>query len=70
MRQLLMFLVKAAISALLLYLSLRRFDLGSIGQRLDGLDFRWITLVLFVLCSQMPFVALRWREIIVTFGMR
>jgi hypothetical protein len=38
------FLVKAAISALLLYLSLRRVNLGSIGQRLGGLDFRWMTL--------------------------
>ena len=68
MRQLLMFLVKAAISALLLYLSLRRVDLGSIRQRLGGLDLRWMTLALCILCSQMPLVALRWREIIVTCG--
>ena len=68
MRQLLMFLAKAAISALLFYLSLRRVDLGSVGQRFDELDFRWMTLALFILCSQMPLVALRWREIIVICG--
>jgi uncharacterized membrane protein YbhN (UPF0104 family) len=68
MRRLLMFLVKAAISALVFYLALRRVDLGSIGQRLDGLDLRWMTLALLILCSQMPLLALRWREVIVTCG--
>jgi glycosyltransferase 2 family protein len=64
MRRLMLFLVKAAISALLLYLSLRRVNLGSIGQRLGGLDLRWMTFALFMLCCQMPLLALRWREII------
>jgi uncharacterized protein (TIRG00374 family) len=68
MRRLLTFLVKAAISVLLLYLSLRRVNLGGIGQRLDGLDLRWMTFALFILCSQMLLLALRWREIIVTCG--
>jgi uncharacterized membrane protein YbhN (UPF0104 family) len=63
MRRLLLFLVKAAVSALLLYLSLRRVNLDSVGQRLGGLDLRWIALVLFVLCIQVPLGALRWREI-------
>jgi uncharacterized membrane protein YbhN (UPF0104 family) len=68
MRRLLSFLVKAAISALLLYLSLRRVNLGSIGQRLGGLDLRWMTLILFILCAQMALLALRWREIVVACG--
>ena len=64
MRRLLTFLVKAAISALLLYLSLRRVNLGSVGQRIGGLDLRWMTLVLFILLAQMLFLALRWRAIV------
>jgi hypothetical protein len=68
MRRLLTFLVKAAISVLLLYLSLRRVNLGSIGQRLYGLDLRWMTLALVISCSQILLLALRWREIIVTCG--
>jgi uncharacterized membrane protein YbhN (UPF0104 family) len=65
MRRLLAFLVKAAVSALLLYLSLRRVNLDSVGQRLGGLDLRWIAFILFMLCVQMPLAALRWREIVV-----
>ena len=68
MRRLMSFLIKAAISALLLYLSLRRVNLGSIGQRLGGLDLRWMTLILFILCAQMVLLALRWREIVVICG--
>lgn len=63
MRSFLSFLVKAAVSAVLLYLSLRRVNLDSVGQRLGGLDFRWIAFVLLMLCAQMPLSALRWREI-------
>jgi uncharacterized membrane protein YbhN (UPF0104 family) len=63
MRPILSFLVKAAVSALLLYLSLRRVDLGSIGLRLGAIDLRWLSFVLLILCSQIPFVAFRWREI-------
>ena len=67
-RRLLSFFIKAAISALLLYLSLRRVDLGSIGQRLGGLDLRWVTLILFIPCAQMVLLALRWREIVLMCG--
>jgi hypothetical protein len=68
MRRLLLFVVKAAVSALLLYLSLRRVDLSSIGQRLSTLDWPWIAFVLLVLVSQIPLLAIRWREIIVICG--
>lgn len=66
--RLLSILFKAAISALLLYLSLRRVDLDSIGQRLGSLDFRWMVFTLFLLCIQMALNALRWREIIAICG--
>ena len=61
MRRLLSFMAKAAISALLLYLALRRVNLDSVGQRLSGLDWRWIAGILVVLCIQLPLNALRWR---------
>ncbi|MEI9805528.1 MAG: lysylphosphatidylglycerol synthase transmembrane domain-containing protein [Pseudolabrys sp.] len=61
-------MAKAAVSALLLYLSLRRVDLSHIGERLSALDPRWIGFVLIVLCVQIPLGALRWREIVETCG--
>ena len=69
MRRLLAFMAKAAVSALLLYLSLRRVNLGSVGQRLSGLDLRWMTLILLT-CSQILLLALRWREIVVICGIK
>jgi glycosyltransferase 2 family protein len=68
MQRLMSFSAKAAISALLLYLSLGRVNLASIGERLGGLDLRWMTLILFILCVQMALLALRWREIVVACG--
>jgi uncharacterized membrane protein YbhN (UPF0104 family) len=68
MRRLLTFMIKALISAFLLYFSLRRVNLGNIGQRPGGLDLRWMALALSVSCSQIPLLALRWREIIVVCG--
>jgi uncharacterized membrane protein YbhN (UPF0104 family) len=68
MRRLLSFLVKAAVSVLLLYLSLRRVDLDSVGQRLGGLDWRWIAFVLVTFCIQILMGALRWREIVAVCG--
>ena len=68
MRRLLSFLIKAAVSALLLYLSLRRVDLDSVGQRMSSIDFRWIAFILFLLFVQLPLVALRWREIVTICG--
>jgi hypothetical protein len=70
MRRLAAFLVKAAISARLLYLSQRRVDLGSVGQRLGGLNFGWVTFILFALCVQILLLALRWREIVAICGAR
>jgi uncharacterized membrane protein YbhN (UPF0104 family) len=68
MRGLLTFLVKVVISAFLLYLSLRGIDLGSVEQRLGGLDLRWMSFSFFILCAQMPLLALRWQEIVLLCG--
>lgn len=68
MPRLLSIALKAAISVLLLYLSLRRVDLGSLGLRLSRLDFVWIVFIIFLLCIQMTLNALRWREIVAICG--
>ncbi|MSO68090.1 MAG: flippase-like domain-containing protein [Pseudolabrys sp.] len=68
MRRLLLFLIKAAVSALLLYLSLRRVNLSTVGQRLSALDLRWIVFVLIMLCVQIGLGALRWRDIVAICG--
>jgi uncharacterized membrane protein YbhN (UPF0104 family) len=68
MRSLLTFLLKAAISALLLYASLRRVDLGGIIQRLGAIDFGWIAFVVVTMCVQIAMNALRWREIAAVCG--
>jgi uncharacterized membrane protein YbhN (UPF0104 family) len=70
MRRLASFLVKAAISALLLYFSLRRVNLEGVGERLGGLDFGWIAFILFALCVQTLLLALRWWEIVAICGAR
>ena len=64
MRRLLSFLIKAAISALLLYLSLRRVDLSHVGQRLSDVDWSWIAAVLVLMAVQVALNAWRWREIV------
>ena len=68
MRRLMSFLIKAAVSVLLLYLSMRRVNLGSIGQQLGGLDLRWVTFIFFILCAQTSLLALRWRQIVLICG--
>ncbi len=68
MQRLLLFVVKAAISALLLYLSVRRVDLSNLGQRLGALDLRWIAFVLITMCAQLPVAAFRWRDIVANCG--
>jgi uncharacterized membrane protein YbhN (UPF0104 family) len=68
MRRLLSFLIKAVVSAFLLYLSLRRVDLASVGQRLGGIDLRWIAFVVAGMCIQVLLGAQRWREIVMICG--
>lgn len=68
MQRLITFFIKAGISTLLLYLSLRGVDLSGVGQRLGGLDVRWMILIVSILCVQMALLALRWREIVMACG--
>src|SRR4029077_1267939 len=63
MRRALVTLVKATISILLLYLSLRSVDVGALGARLSRLESGWVVLALFLLAFQVALLALRWRNI-------
>src|SRR5215472_11837936 len=70
MRRLASFLAKAAISALLFYLSVHRVNFGSVGERLGTLNFGWLLFMLAALCVQTLLLALRWREIVGVCGAR
>ena len=70
MRRITSFLAKAAISALLFYLSVHRVNFGSVGERLGTLNFGWLLFMLTALCVQTLLLALRWREIVGVCGAR
>ena len=57
-------LAKVAISALLLYFSLRNVEFDGIRQGLTQLDIRWLPLVFSALFAQTLLLAARWRDII------
>lgn len=68
MRRPLLLLLKAAISVLLLYMSLRSVDLTAVGARLARLESGWIALALVLLAIQVAVVAVRWRAIAAVCG--
>lgn len=68
MRRLLPFLAKAAVSILLLYLSLRSVDLGIVARRLTQIDIIWIVFVILALLAQNILLAQRWRRIAIVSG--
>lgn len=63
MRRSLMLLAKAAVSILLLYLSLRSVNLTALGERLSRLHIGWIAVSLAILAAQLFLLAVRWRII-------
>jgi len=68
MRRLSSFLLKAAISAALLYLSLRQVDLASTARRLGAIDARWFIAASGIVCVQLVLLAIRWRDIAAVCG--
>jgi uncharacterized membrane protein YbhN (UPF0104 family) len=60
-RQILSFAAKAAISAALLYLSLRFVDMSSVKERMSRIDLAWLLFVAAVTAAQIALLALRWR---------
>ncbi|MDO8875813.1 MAG: D-glycero-beta-D-manno-heptose 1,7-bisphosphate 7-phosphatase [Pseudolabrys sp.] len=63
MRRLLLLLLKAAISIILLYVSLRSVNLAALGERLSRLNAGWIAAALFLQATQVAVQAMRWRAI-------
>ena len=63
MRRSLMLFAKAAISILLLYVSLRSVNLAALGERLSRLHGGWIAASLAILAAQLFLLAARWRII-------
>lgn len=68
MRRPLLLLLKAAISILLLYLSLRSVNLSLVAERLSRFDAVWLALALLLLVAQVALLAVRWREIVTVCG--
>jgi len=64
----LLLLLKAAISILLLYLSLRAVNLAALGERLSRIEPAWIAAALLALCAQVAILAWRWRTIVAACG--
>ncbi len=68
-RLLLSLLIKAAISALLLYLSLRWVDVAAVSERLGRANGGWLLTVFFICLMQSGvLLALRWRQIVIATG--
>lgn len=63
MRRSLMLFAKAAVSILLLYLSLRSVNLAALGERLSRLHPGWIAASLAILAAQLFLLAARWQLI-------
>lgn len=68
MRRHLLLLLKAAVSILLLYLSLRSVHLDAVAERLGRIDVGWISAAAILLGLQVVLLAVRWREIAAAAG--
>jgi len=68
MRRAFLFLFKAAISGLLLYLSLRWVNLGTLVERLNHLEPGWLLLAIILLAIQLLPLSARWRQIAISCG--
>ena len=70
MRRLLVVLIKAAVSALLLWFAASRVDWAVAGGRLRDADMVWGGLALILLIAQTAVLAARWREIVLQSGLK
>jgi uncharacterized membrane protein YbhN (UPF0104 family) len=68
MRRTLLLLVKAAISGLLLYFSLRGVNLDALVERLNRLEPAWLLLAVGLMASQQLLLSARWRQIAISCG--
>jgi glycosyltransferase 2 family protein len=64
MRHLLNFLVKSAVSGLLLYFVFTRVNFNLIGQRLNQVEYIWLVAPVLIFIAQTTLGALRWQRIV------
>jgi uncharacterized membrane protein YbhN (UPF0104 family) len=70
MRKILLFSTKIVISAVLLFLALRKTNFSDVVARLDIGSIGWIALAILIAFLQIAFGALRWRTIAAKCGTR
>ena len=68
MRRALLLLAKAAISGLLLYISLRWVNLDALVERLNRLEPGWLLLAVVLMAVQLLLLSARWRQIATSCG--
>src|SRR5262249_9239894 len=68
MRRTLLLLAKATVSILLLYFSLGWVNMGALAARLSRFQPGWMALALFLLTTQVAFLAARWQRIAIACG--
>ena len=68
MRRLLLLLLKATVSILLLYVSLRSVNLTALGERLSRINIGWVMAALLLQGVQVVLQAARWRAIALSCG--
>ncbi len=64
MRHLPKFLLKAAVTGILLYFAFTRVNFNLIGQRLDRLDYAWLAAAVLIFIIATMVGALRWQRIV------
>ena len=64
MRKAISLLLKAAVSGLLLYLSLRLVDVETVADRLRQVRIEWLGLSVAVLVAQTTLLSLRWQRVV------
>ncbi len=70
LRPVLSLFIKAGVSALLLYLSLRSVDLTGVMERINQINIVWLVTVALIQVVQVGLLGMRWREIAVCAGAR
>jgi len=68
MRKVVLLILKAVLSAVLLYFALRTVNVGALASRLKSIAPAWVLLGLLALLVQTVLVALRWRLILEACG--
>lgn len=64
MRQLLTFVLKAAVTGVLLYFAFSRVNFHFIGERLDRIDYMWLAAAVLIFIAQTILGSLRWQRIV------